>query len=91
MKVYKQLWFKTIVIVICHEAEILLKLALNTNQSICVMIFIFTDAMLATQLNNLMDSGEMDSLSVVQVDKYLCNTIQGDRFVLSVSHLNLLL
>jgi hypothetical protein len=49
------------------------------------MIFIFTDAMLATQLNNLMESGEMDSLSVVQVDKYLCNTIQGDRFVLSVN------
>lgn len=46
------------------------------------MIFVFTDAMLATQLNNLMDSGEMDNLSVVKVDKYLCNTIQGDRFVL---------
>lgn len=36
------------------------------------------DAMLATQLNSLMD-GELDNLAVIQVDKYLCNTIQGDR------------
>ena len=50
----------------------------------------YSHAMLATQLNNLMESGEMDSLSVVQVDKYLCNTIQGDRRVLILLDLNVM-
>ncbi|CAG2207570.1 RFA1 [Mytilus edulis] len=50
----------------------------------------YSHAMLATQLNNLMESGEMDNLAVVQVDKYLCNTIQGDRRVLILLDLNVL-
>lgn len=41
----------------------------------------YSHAMLATQLNSLMD-GELDNLAVIQVDKYLCNTIQGDRRVM---------
>ncbi|XP_052075679.1 replication protein A 70 kDa DNA-binding subunit-like [Mytilus californianus] len=50
----------------------------------------YSHAMLATQLNNLMESGEMDNLAVVQVDKYLCNTIQGDRRVLILLDLNVI-
>lgn len=50
----------------------------------------YSHAMLATQLNNLMESGEMDNLSVVKVDKYLCNTIQGDRRVLILLDLNVM-
>ncbi|KAJ8312756.1 hypothetical protein KUTeg_010129 [Tegillarca granosa] len=42
----------------------------------------YSHAMLATQLNSLMETGEMDNLSIIQVDKYLCNTIQGDRRVM---------
>lgn len=42
----------------------------------------YSHAMLATQLNSLMESGEMDNLAVVKVNRYLCNTIQGDKRVM---------
>ncbi|XP_046360245.1 replication protein A 70 kDa DNA-binding subunit-like isoform X1 [Haliotis rufescens] len=42
----------------------------------------YSHAMLATQLNELMEQNEIDNLSVVQVNKYLCNTLQGDRRVM---------
>ena len=38
-----------------------------------------TDAMLATQLNSLIDEGEMDQLCVIKVKQYICNTLQGNR------------
>ncbi|XP_061197079.1 replication protein A 70 kDa DNA-binding subunit-like isoform X2 [Saccostrea echinata] len=50
----------------------------------------YSHAMLATQLNSLMESGELDNLAVVQVDKFLCNTIQGDRRVLIILDLHVL-
>ena len=38
--------------------------------------------MLATQLNEMMTTGEMDNHCVVKVKQYICNTLQGDRYVL---------
>lgn len=45
-------------------------------------LYNYSHAMLATQLNPLMESGDMDNNCVIQADKYLCNTLQGDRRVL---------
>ncbi|KAL3856901.1 hypothetical protein ACJMK2_011607 [Sinanodonta woodiana] len=42
----------------------------------------YSHAMLATQMNELMETGEMDDLCVVRVLKHLCNTIQQNRRVL---------
>ncbi|KAK3579832.1 hypothetical protein CHS0354_029562 [Potamilus streckersoni] len=42
----------------------------------------YSHAMLATQMNELMETGEMDDLCVVCVLKHLCNTIQQNRRVL---------
>ncbi|XP_060085781.1 replication protein A 70 kDa DNA-binding subunit-like, partial [Ylistrum balloti] len=42
----------------------------------------YSHAMLATQLNSLMESGDMDNLAVIKVNRYLCNTIQGDKRVM---------
>lgn len=38
-------------------------------------------AMLATQLNDKVTSGQMDNFSVIRLDKYICNPIQPDRLV----------
>ncbi|XP_052800689.1 replication protein A 70 kDa DNA-binding subunit-like [Mya arenaria] len=42
----------------------------------------YSHAMLATQLNTKMASGEMDNHCVVRVKQYICNTLQGDRRVM---------
>ncbi|GAB1608186.1 replication protein A 70 kDa DNA-binding subunit-like [Argonauta hians] len=42
----------------------------------------YSSVMLATQLNSMMDDGTLDNLSVIKVDKYLCNTIQNDKKVI---------
>lgn len=39
--------------------------------------FFFPDAMLASQLNHLME--EIDPLCIVQADKFMCNRMQGDK------------
>jgi len=46
--------------------------------SVLVMI-VFVAAMLATQLNEKVTSGELDTNCVIQLDKYICNPIQSDR------------
>ncbi|XP_041348869.1 replication protein A 70 kDa DNA-binding subunit-like [Gigantopelta aegis] len=50
----------------------------------------YSHAMLATQLNEMMEEGRMDNLCVVQIDRYLCNTIHGDRRVIIILDLNIL-
>ncbi|KAK3084764.1 hypothetical protein FSP39_018496 [Pinctada imbricata] len=50
----------------------------------------YSHAMLATQLNSLMESNEMDNLCIVRIEKYLCNTIQGDRRVMIVLDVSVL-
>jgi len=35
--------------------------------------------MLGTQLNDLVTSNQIDAKAVVQLDKYVCNTIQETR------------
>jgi len=35
--------------------------------------------MLATQLNEKVTSGELDTNCVIRLDKYICNPIQADR------------
>ena len=35
--------------------------------------------MLATQLNEKVTSGELDTNCVIRLDKYICNPIQPDR------------
>lgn len=42
----------------------------------------FQPCMLATQMNEKIDSEEMDKFSVVRVIRYLCNTIHSRRSVL---------
>ena len=39
----------------------------------------FQPCMLATQMNEKIESGSMDKYSVVQVSRYLCNTIHERR------------
>jgi len=43
-----------------------------------------SSAMLATQLNEKVDSGELSQFAIIRLDKYLCNQIQGDRRVIIV-------
>ena len=40
----------------------------------------FQPCMLATQMNEKLENGELDKYSVVQVNRYLCNTIHERRF-----------
>lgn len=42
----------------------------------------YSHVMLATQLNGMMESGKIDPLSVIRVNKFLCNTIQGDKRII---------
>ncbi|XP_064612626.1 replication protein A 70 kDa DNA-binding subunit-like [Liolophura sinensis] len=42
----------------------------------------YSHAMLATQMNSMVESGEMDSLAVLRIDKYMANVIQPDRRVM---------
>lgn len=46
----------------------------------------FQPCMLATQMNEKIDSKEMDRFSVVRVVRYLCNTIHNRRSVLLVGN-----
>lgn len=41
-------------------------------------------AMLATQLNDRLLSGELDNYAVVRVEKHICNQVQGDKRVLII-------
>ncbi|ELU09821.1 hypothetical protein CAPTEDRAFT_172916 [Capitella teleta] len=41
-----------------------------------------SSAMLATQLNDKVTNGELEPNSVIKLDKYLCNTINGNRRVM---------
>ena len=43
------------------------------------MSCVVTAAMLATQLNDKVTSGELDNFAVIRLDKFLCNVIQPDR------------
>lgn len=43
------------------------------------LFFLFLAAMLGTQLNDLVTSNQIDVKAVVQLDKYVCNTIQETR------------
>ena len=48
----------------------------------CIDLFffsVFLAAMLGTQLNDLVTSNQIDVKAVVQLDKYVCNTIQETR------------
>lgn len=36
-------------------------------------------AMLATQLNELVNNGELEVKAIIRLDKYICNTIQETR------------
>lgn len=49
----------------------------------------YSSVMLAVQLNPMMES-EIDSLAVVRVDKYLCNTIQNDKKVIIILDLTVI-
>ncbi len=49
-----------------------------------------SSAMLATQLNEKVDSGELKQYAVVRLDKYLCNTIQPDRQVMILLEMEVL-
>ena len=40
----------------------------------------FQPCMLATQMNEKIESGELDKFSVVRVTRYLCNTIHERRY-----------
>lgn len=42
----------------------------------------YSHTMLATQLNEMMSSGQVDNMSVVRVKQYICNTLHGDRRVM---------
>lgn len=44
--------------------------------------FSHSSAMLATQLNNLVVDGEMETFTVIRLEKYICNTIQPGRRVM---------
>lgn len=46
----------------------------------CLMAYCAA-AMLATQLNDKVTSGELDTNCVIRLDKYICNPIQPDRSV----------
>ncbi|KAK6183944.1 hypothetical protein SNE40_006506 [Patella caerulea] len=50
----------------------------------------YSHAMLATQLNNYMEDGLIDNLCVIQVERYLCNTIQNDRRIMILLDVNVL-
>jgi len=49
-----------------------------------------SSAMLATQLNDKVDSGELSQFAVIKLVKYLCNQIQGDRRVVIVLDMEVL-
>ncbi|ESO97542.1 hypothetical protein LOTGIDRAFT_208727 [Lottia gigantea] len=51
---------------------------------------IYSHAMLATQLNELMENGKVDNNCVIQVERYLCNTVQNGRRVMIVLDVNVL-
>ena len=38
--------------------------------------------MLATSLNTMMDSGQLQKLSIVRLDEFVCNTVQNRRIVI---------
>ena len=38
--------------------------------------------MLATSLNTMMDSGQLQKLSIVRLDEFICNTVQNRRIVI---------
>ena len=46
-------------------------------------MFDFAAAMLATQLNDLVTNGELETFTVIRLDKFICNTIQPGRLVSS--------
>lgn len=46
--------------------------------------------MLATQLNDLVSSGQLDTFAVIRLDKYLCNTISPDRRVMILLDVHIL-
>lgn len=45
----------------------------------------FQPCMLATQMNEKIDSGELDKYSVVRVTRYLCNTIHERRIIIIIN------
>ena len=58
----------------------------QTKACWCCFIFscVILAAMLATQLNDLVTSKEIEVKAVVQLDKYICNIIQETRLVWKV-------
>lgn len=50
----------------------------------------YSHVMLATQLNEMMQSGEMDNHCVIRAKQYICNTLQGDRRVMILLELEVL-
>ncbi|CAI9740572.1 A 70 kDa DNA-binding subunit-like [Octopus vulgaris] len=42
----------------------------------------YSSVMLATQLNPMMEDGSLDNLSVIKLNKFLCNIIQNDKKVI---------
>ena len=49
------------------------------NLHVLFFFFLFLAAMLGTQLNDLVTSNQIEAKAVVQLDKYVCNTIQETR------------
>eukprot|EP00106_Octopus_bimaculoides_P012470 XP_014779912.1 PREDICTED: replication protein A 70 kDa DNA-binding subunit-like [Octopus bimaculoides] len=50
----------------------------------------YSSVMLATQLNSMMEDGSLDNMSVIKVNKYLCNIIQNDKKVIIVLDLSVI-
>ena len=41
--------------------------------------FVIAATVVATQLNSLITSGDLDDLSVIRLDRFICNTISPER------------
>lgn len=52
------------------------RLLISDGATVCPFV------MLASQLNNLVPSGQLEKFTVVQVNKYICNTVQPEKRVI---------
>ena len=48
------------------------------------LIFLCLGAMLATQLNDMVNNGELEPKAIVRLDKFICNTIQETRYIIKL-------
>ena len=57
---------------------------------IIIIILSIAAVMLATQLNEKVEQGLLDTNAIVRLDKYICNVIQPDRRVIIVLEVEVL-